>query len=297
MPDFPANPLEKEGYVLEWNDEFAGVTLDPTRWIPYYLPQWSSRKQATPNYILRNGTLVLQITQEQQPWCPEFDGEVKASSIQTGLFAGPLGSTQGQLGFNPDLVVREAQTNARLYTPRYGYFECRATCSAVAGNHVSLWMIGYEDTPERSGEIAMFEVFGKDVSKTSSVVCYGVHPWKDTTLVDEFYRDALPIDATEFHIYAFEWTPSHIDFYVDNQPIRRISQSPNYPLQIMLSIFELPGGNTDAAYPKEFVVDYVRGYQPEGGYDSMSQGSGVLGAGIGVYWNNASDAQSREKTM
>jgi hypothetical protein len=127
-------------------------------------------------------------------------------------------------------------------------------------------MIGYEDVPEHSGEIALFEVFGKDVRSTSAVVCYGVHPWQDPMLIDEFYRDSIAIDATNFHIYAIEWTPRHIDFYVDNQPIRRINQSPEYPLQLMLSIFELPGGDGDAAYPKEFVVDYVRVYQPEGGY-------------------------------
>jgi hypothetical protein len=124
MHDFPPNPLVKPGYILEWNDEFEGATLDTTKWIPYYLPQWSSRQQSAPNYILRNTTLVLQITEEQQPWCSEFDGEVKASSTQTGLFAGPVGSTQGQLHFTPHLVVREEQTNTRLYTPRYGYSLC-----------------------------------------------------------------------------------------------------------------------------------------------------------------------------
>lgn len=266
MHDFPANPLRKEGYALEWHDEFESSILDITKWIPYYLPQWSSREKSKPNYRLQDGTLLLEITHDQQPWCPEFDGEVKASSIQTGLFAGPVGSKQGQLQFNPDLVVREAQMNTKLYTPRYGYFECRAKCSNVAGNHVSLWMIGYEETPEQSGEIAMFEVFGKDVDETSATVCYGVHPWGDTTLTDEFYRDLLEIYATAFHIYAFEWTPSHIDFYVDNQLTKRINQSPQYPLQMMLSIFELPGGDSHAPYPREFVVDYVRVYQPQGGY-------------------------------
>jgi hypothetical protein len=266
MDDFPANPLAKVGYVLEWNDEFDSSTLDTTKWIPYYLPQWSSRAQSKPNFLLQDGTLLLQITQHQNPWCPEFDGDVKASSIQTGLFAGSVGSKHGQLQFNPNLVVREAQANTKLFTPHFGYFECRAKCSDVAGNHVSLWMIGYQETPQQSGEIAMFEVFGKDVGKTSATVCYGVHPWGDTSLTDEFYREPLEIDATTFHIYAFEWTPSHIEFYVDNQLIRRINQSPQYPLQIMLSIFELPGGDSDAAYPREFVVDYVRCYQPQDGY-------------------------------
>jgi len=265
--DFPANPIDKPGYLLEWDDEFEGSELDPRKWLPYYLPQWSSRKWSAPRYTFREGNLVLQIAEHQQPWCPEFDGEVKASCVQTGLFAGPLGSKLGQLRFNPDLVVREVQTNVQLYTPQYGYFECRAKGVATTGNHVALWMIGYGETPEHYGEINMFEIFGKDVSPTSTIVRYGIHPWEDPNLTDEFYQDRIDIDATKFHIYAHGWTPTHIDFYVDNQKIRRINQSPDYPMQFMLSIYELPGADLNLAYPKEFVIDYVRGYQPVGGYE------------------------------
>lgn len=266
MLDAPANPIDKPGYKLEWHDEFDGPELDTRKWFPYYLPHWSSRERSTPRYTLRDGTLVLQITEDQQPWCPEFDGDVKASCLQTGLFAGPVGSRLGQLRFNEDLVVREAQTNVKLYTPQYGYFECRAKAIPSARNHVALWMIGYEDTPEQCGEINMFEIFGKDVSATSATVRYGIHPWKDLNLTDEFYHHVLEIDATKFHIYAHEWTPTYVDFYVDNQKIRRIDQSPNYPMQFMLSIYELPGVEENNPYPKEFVVDYVRAYQPESGY-------------------------------
>jgi len=219
-----------------------------------------------PRYVFRDGALVLQITKDQQPWCPEFDGEVKASCIQTGLFAGPVGSRLGQLHFTPDLTVREAQTNVRLYTPLYGYFECRAKGITTVGNHVALWMIGYEETPQRCGEINMFEIFGKDASATAAQVRYGIHPWADPDLTDEFYMDTLEIDVTKFHIFAFEWTPTHVDFYVDNQRTRTIHQSPHYPMQFMLSIYELPEWDVRAAYPKEFVVDYLRVYQPQGGY-------------------------------
>lgn len=266
MSDFPANPIDKPGYVLEWHDEFEGPELDAQKWLPYYLPHWSSRDQSAPSYIFKEDALVLQITKDQQPWCPEFDGDVKASCLQTGLFAGPLGSKLGQLRFNDDLFVREGQTNVRLYTPRYGYFECRAKGVDAPGNHVSLWMIGYEEIPEHCAEINMFEIFGQDVSASSTIVRYGIHPWKDPNLTDEFYQDKLNIDATEYHIYAYEWTPTHIDFYVDNQKTRTIHQSPDYPMQFMLSIYELPRADAKARYPKEFVVDYVRGYQPQGGY-------------------------------
>jgi len=134
-------------------------------------------------------------------------------------------------------------------------------------------MIGYEDTPERSAEIAIMEIKGAGVTSEGTRVGYGVHPWFDPAITDEFYEDVLPIDATSFHIYAIEWTPSFIDFYVDNRKLRTIQQSPAYPMQFMLGIYELPdqaaGVNSaplPAAYPKEFVIDYFRAYQPHDGY-------------------------------
>ena len=60
--DFPANPVEKPGHRLEWSDEVDGSDLDPTRWLPLYVPHWCSRTQAAPRYAVRDGTLVLQIT-------------------------------------------------------------------------------------------------------------------------------------------------------------------------------------------------------------------------------------------
>lgn len=271
--DFPPNPLEKAGYRLEFQDEFDGPTLDTNKWVPYYLPHWSSRERTAPHYTFENGCLVLQITKDQQPWCPEFDGEVRCSSIQTGLFAGAVGSSIGQLQFNKDALVREAQTNVRTYTPQYGYFELRAKGLKTSANHAAWWMIGYEDTPEKSGEIAIFELVGANTSATRSNVRYGVHPWADHNLADEFYEDTFSIDTEQFHIYGVEWKPTQIDFYLDNLKIRTINQSPHYPMQFMLGLYEHPfeGAWTgvydpNAPYPKTFTVDYFRAYQPDAGY-------------------------------
>jgi hypothetical protein len=271
--DIPANPLEKPGYRLEFYDEFDGTTLDQQKWLQFHLPQWSSRSLSSPSYALDGNSLLLQITQDQQPWCPEFDGQNRCSSLQTGVYAGPSGSSIGQHRFNPACVVREEQQPARTYTPQYGYFEIRAKATSTPTNHVALWMIGYEDTPERSAEIAIMEIMGQDVSAQSSGVGYGVHPWGDSSIVDEFYRDWFPIDASQYHIYAAEWTPRQIDFYIDNQMIRTIHQSPAYPMQFMLGIYERPGhadkpiaSERASAYPKIFAIDYFRAYQPLAGY-------------------------------
>ena len=271
--DFPPNSIDKPGYILEFSDEFDRPDLDSEKWIACYLPQWSSCKRSAANYTLADSQLILQISANQPPWCPEFDGEVRASALQSGVFSGTLGSRIGQSRFSDTLIVREEQTNACKYTPQFGYFETRVKGLAASGDHVSLWMIGYEDVPEHSAEICLFELLGNHAGTGASTVRYGVHRWSDPAIREEFFSEDFPFDSTQFHIYAVEWTPTHIDFFIDNAKIRTIDQSPQYPMQFMLGIFELPfdGGwngpfDPAAPYPKTFMVDYVRGYQPLGGY-------------------------------
>ena len=134
-----------------------------THWLPHYLPHWSSREQSAARYAVGDGALRLLIEEDQQPWCPELDGEVRVSSLQTGQFSGPVGSAIGQHRFHPDAVVREAQLNVRLYTPQYGRIELRARACDDPRTMVALWLIGYEDEPERSAEICVCEIFGRDV--------------------------------------------------------------------------------------------------------------------------------------
>src|SRR5688500_3181751 len=102
------------GWELEFEDTFEGDRLDASHWIPHYLPHWSSRDRSAARYELGDGCLRLLIAADQEPWCPELDGDIRVSSLQTGLFAGPVGSTVGQHRFNPNAVVREAQENVRL---------------------------------------------------------------------------------------------------------------------------------------------------------------------------------------
>ena len=253
-------------YELEFEGTFGRAQLDTGRWLPYYLPHWSSRERSAARYELRDGCLRLLITADQEPWCPELDGEIRVSSLQTGVFAGRLGSSVGQHRFHPAAVVAEEQRNVRLYTPLHGRIEMRA--KAVADPHVmvALWMIGYEDEPQRSAEICVCEIFGKDVQPHEALVGIGVHPFGDPRITDDFSKVCLPIDVREFHLYAAEWTPAGVTFSVDGERVRTVEQSPDYPMQLMLGIYEFPpgaGARADADYPKEFVVDYVRGYRPQ----------------------------------
>ena len=163
--NFPANPVEKRGYILEFHDNFQANTLDTSKWFPYYLPQWSSRKKSATNY--RMDGLILKIDKNQKPWCSEFNGDVKVSSIQTGVYAGELNSVYGQHKITPDCRVREVQKTEKLYTPKYGYFEIRAKAIKSNNNVCAFWMIGFEAEPQQSSEICIMEIKGKTF-KTAS---------------------------------------------------------------------------------------------------------------------------------
>jgi len=248
--------------VLEFDDAFDDGALDPSRWVPYYLPQWSSRERAAARYDVGGGRLRLLIEADQPPWCPQLDGDVRVSSLQTGVYAGPLGSTIGQHRFDPRATVTEEQAPARLYTPQYGLIETRARALDDPRCMVALWMIGYEDEPERSAEICVCEIFGRDVEPGRARVGVGVHPFGDPRIDDDFEQVELPIDARRPHVYAADWSADRIVFSVDGEPVKTVEQSPAYPMQLMLGIYEFPGAAAvDRPYPKEFVVDYVRGYR------------------------------------
>ena len=186
-------------YDLEFEDTFEDDGLEESRWLPHYLPQWSTREREAARYRLGDGCLRLLIEADQEPWCPELDGEVRVSSLQTGVYAGPLGSTIGQHRFSDAAVVTEEQSEARLYTPRYGLIELRAKAIDDSRAMVALWMIGFEDEPEHSAEICVCEIFGRDVEPEQAKVGMGVHPFGDPDIVDDFAAEPLPIDAREFH--------------------------------------------------------------------------------------------------
>jgi Glycosyl hydrolases family 16 len=252
-------------YELVFDERFEGDTLDLTRWLPYYLPHWSSRELSAARYEIGDGELRLLIEEDQAPWSPELDGDLRVSSLQTGEFAGRLGSADGQHRFDAAAVVREEQPNVRLYTPQYGRIEIRCKAIDDPRSMVALWMIGY-DGGRRSGEICVCELFGRELGPDFLTVGVGVHPFGDPDIVDDFSKVRVEADPHEFHVYTAEWTPDAVAFLVDGEEIKVVDQSPSYPMQLMLNIYEFPaeGDEPRGAYPKTFVVDYVRGYRLAG---------------------------------
>ncbi len=138
----------------------------------------------------------------------------------------------------------EAQEPRALYTAQYGNVEVRARALADARVLCAFWLIGFEDTPERSAEICVMEVFGRDVDARMTKVGVGVHPFGDPSIEDDFEKVALPIDAREAHTYSAEWLPDKVRFFVDDSVVKVVDQAPDYAMQLMLNIYEFPAGGS-----------------------------------------------------
>lgn len=241
----------------EFFDDFTSPTLDTDLWIPTYLPQWSSREATRPRYRLEDSQLVLTIDPDQKPWSPEFNGPVRVSNLQTGVWSGPLGSDRGQHRFRPELRVREEQIAAHTHLSHYGSVEFRCRCFLGPTNVAALWLIGYEDEPQRSAEICLFELKGTNVGAQSSVIGYGLHPFGDSRLRDEFFEENFPINVADWQVWKVDWKPGVTRFFLNGKEFRTIEQAPDYPMQLMLNLYDLAEPGVNRVRP-EFRVDWIR---------------------------------------
>lgn len=247
----------------EFEERFDRPDLDTDVWLPYYLPHWSSRARTAATYGMEDGSLRLTIPTDQGLWCEDLHDEpLRVSCVQSGCFAGALGSRSGQQPFVPDQVVREEQPILRGYVPLYGRIEVRARAIVTARSMFAFWMVGFEDQPERSGEICVAEVFGDTVRPGFANVGMGIHPFRDPALTEDFAADPFPIDVSEFHTYAVDWLPDRVRFLLDGEQVRTVTQSPTYPMQLMIGVFDFPAKadptSTEPPVP-ELVIDHVLG--------------------------------------
>jgi len=171
-------------------------------------------------------------------------------------------------------------TSARLVTKGkgdwlYGRIEVRAKLPAGRGLWPAIWMLStewkYGGWPA-SGEIDVMENVG---FKPDSV--FGsVHTGKFNHVIHTGFTKGLYIGDpyTEFHIYAIEWSPSAIRFFVDNKEYSVFHNSGNgfeeWPFDrrfhLLLNVAVGGGwggqkGVDDGIFPRSMVVDYVRVYQ------------------------------------
>lgn len=161
--------------------------------------------------------------------------------MQTGNWSGRVGSLQGQQPFAPGLTVREPQPTTWGYTPHFGRLEVELSATVGPRSMFSAWMVGLEvESLEDCGEICLVEVFGNTVRDGQVGLGCGMKQIRDPRLQQEFAADPRPLDIAQRHVYAVDWRPDGARFSLDGELARTTEQAPDYPMRLILGLFDFP---------------------------------------------------------
>ena len=248
-------------YTLVWHDEFDGPNgsrPDPKKWT-YDLggggwgnQELESYTNSAENAHIENGNLVITARKEN------FEGS--------------------------DHIAREF-TSARLktqglFSQTYGRFEARIKIPSGQGMWPAFWMLGDNISSvgwPKCGEIDIMENVGKE----PGLVHGSLHgPMTTGAATDLTSTVSLPTGkdfAAAFHLYAVEWEPDAVRFYLDDTlyatfTANSVASTPttagswvfDHPHFLILNVAvggSWPGPpDATTAFPQTMLIDYVRVY-------------------------------------
>ncbi|MEU8658985.1 glycoside hydrolase family 16 protein [Actinoplanes philippinensis] len=255
--ELPAPPSGAPGLA----DDFTGPALREDLWIDHYLPHWSTPERSRARYDLDGDGLRLRIDADQPDWRPE-DAPLRVSNLQTGDFCGAAGEDRGTHRHRPDgLTVRTPGTTRLLWTPSAGRVDVTVTATADPGAMLAVWLVGSEHRdPRDSGEICVFEIDAEAVGDDATTARIGIKAHHDDRLRTDMTEVSVPVGAGRPHTWTAIWGPGGTVIGCEGRVAGRFAQAPDYPLILMIDIFETGGRSAAAAYPKTARVHRVRGW-------------------------------------
>ena len=247
-----------EGYALIWSDEFNGKNgsqPDPSKWTHdiggsgwgnHELEYYTNRRE---NARIEDGTLV--ITAREEPYNGPDGAEFDYTSARL--------KTQG------------------LFSQAYGRFEARIKLPAGQGLWPAFWMLGDNFGSAgwpKCGEIDIMENVGKEPGINHG----SLHGPSSTNATSDLTATiTLPAGqalSNDFHVYAIEWEPEAIRFYLDANLYATFSASQwpsggtwifDHRFFLILNVAvggDWPGSPDDTTeFPQTMRVDYVRVYK------------------------------------
>lgn len=160
-----------------------------------------------------------------------------------------------------------------LFTTTYGRVEARIKTPFGPGIWPAFWMLGADEETNNwpnCGEIDIMELRGQKPNIINGTV-HGPGYSGGASITKEY---GLPNDRFDanFHVFAVEWSPNQIDFYVDDFLYNRITPEKvkgkwvfDHPFYLILNV--AVGGNYVGfptpltPFPQSMYVDYVRVYK------------------------------------
>lgn len=239
-----------DGYKLVWSDDFNEFNTNDWNY-ECHEPGWVNNElqeytNSSKNVYVKDGKLVI-----------------KANK-------------------NSDKITSGKVTTQNKHAWKYGKFEISAKAVEGKGLWPAIWMMPtnenfYGQWP-RCGEIDIMELLGHEPNKSYATIHYG-NPHKEQ---QGTYNSAKSL-ADDYHVYALEWEPSEMRFYVDGQLINKVNDwytktegmdeiaypapfDQEFYLQLNLAVGGNWPGNPDETTNfdnAKFMIDYVKVYQKD----------------------------------
>jgi beta-glucanase (GH16 family) len=249
--------LPPNNWQLVWSDEFSGADgslPDATKWTyDQGGGGWGNQElecytnRAT-NAQIMGGNLVITAQQENY---------TDANGINCNYTSARM-RTQG------------------LFSQAYGRFEARIKIPQGQGMWPAFWMLGNDIGTNgwpKCGEIDIMENIGKEPGTIHGSLHGPSTSNGESSLTSPFSLPAGQNFADDFHIYAVEWEPGTISFYVDTNLYATFTSSQwpadgtwvfDHPFFIILNVAvggDWPGSpDATTQFPQTMLVDYVRVY-------------------------------------
>jgi beta-glucanase (GH16 family) len=265
----PKPEWELEGWTLVWHDEFdsaAGTLPDAAIWTPEIgdgsaqgIPGWGNREREyytdSADNVATDGDGNLVITVR----------EVDENSTKLTCYYGPCKYTSARLTTWDKAEVAYGRVEARIKTP------------IGQGIWPAFWMLGTnldEVGWPQCGEIDILENIGSEPAAMHGTV-HGPGYSGAHGIGGDFKLPAGKRFADDFYVFAIEWEPEEIRWYVDGD--NYLTLAPNdipsqsewvfdHPFFVVLNVAVggyWPGDPDETTtFPQAMYVDYVRVYQP-----------------------------------
>jgi len=247
---------------LVWCDDFDGNSLDNTKWIQRLDGQGNPYNPTTQHCVdnsnvkVENGTVVI-TGKKQTIVCPNISNN---NVNQTYNYTTGNIDTRGR------------------FSQQYGRYEARIKFPKVKGFWGGFWISPIQGSWPSGGEVDIAEYWGGYPDEIGTAIWYGEsanNPKKN----DDKYIYPAGSSADQFHLYALEWEPEELRFYINDVLIRTITKAEtiadgsNWPFDSEEFYLRLTmdvgsngtwGGspiNNGSEFPVEMLVDYVKVYE------------------------------------
>jgi len=253
-----AAPRGNDGaWVLAWSDEFngpSGSPADPAKWVletggggwgNHELEYYTSRPQ---NVSQQDGNLVIKAIPEK--------------------YTGTDGVTR-------DYTSARLKTQGK-FAQAYGRLEARIKIPYGQGMWPAFWMLG-EDIDKTGwpacGEIDIMENIGKEPGMVHGTI-HGPGYSGEKGIGAPYTVSGKQKFADDYHLFAVEWEPAVIRFYVDKDLYATVIPGDlpkgskwvyDHPFFLLLNVAvggDWPGSpDPTTIFPQTMLVDYVRVYR------------------------------------